>query len=185
MGACISQGYEFSITMTGLDLAGKSSIIRSLEKENDPLDTTPTVGHEETTLEISGCTFKMWTPGGELKIRELWRHYLVASTAALIFVCDATDRERIDSGVNSAKHELGIMLGYDELARDAPLLIFANKQDLQNPLSVEEISAILDVKKISKNRPVKVIGSSAKTGEGLMDGLKWLRDILVQKSKSQ
>ena len=47
-------------------------------------------------------------------------------------VCDATDKERIDNGMNSAKHELGIMLGYDELARDAPLLIFANKQDLKS-----------------------------------------------------
>jgi len=192
MGACLSQQYSFDIVMTGLDEAGKTSILRSMLKESNPLATDPTVGYEENKIEMSSCTFIIRAPGGERKIRDLWRHYLQPSTAAMIFVCDATDKNRMDgsgksNNSESAKNELSILLGYDELQRDAPLLIFANKQDLQNkkPLSREEVVRILDVSKISKNRQVKVFASSAKTGGGIQEGLKWLREILIEKAKNQ
>jgi signal recognition particle receptor subunit beta len=53
----------------------------------------------------------------------------------LIFVVDSNDRERI----TDAADELGKMLNEDEL-RDATVLVFANKQDLPNAMSVAEIT---------------------------------------------
>jgi ADP-ribosylation factor protein 1 len=50
-------------------------------------------------------------------------------------VVDSNDRERIAE----AREELEKMLNEDEL-RDAVLLVFANKQDLPNAMSVAEIT---------------------------------------------
>lgn len=63
--------------------------------------------------------------GGQDKIRPLWRHYF-QNTQGLIFVVDSNDRER----VGEAREELMRMLAEDEL-RDAVLLIFANKQVIE------------------------------------------------------
>ncbi len=52
----------------------------------------------------------------------MWPLYF-QNTQGLIFVIDSNDRER----VGEARDQLQRMLSEDEL-RDAPLLIFANKQ---------------------------------------------------------
>ncbi len=62
------------------------------------------------------------SPGGQDKIRPLWRHYF-QNTQGLIFVVDSNDRDR----AAEARDELHRMLNEDEL-RDAVLLVFANKQ---------------------------------------------------------
>ena len=58
----------------------------------------------------------------------MWRHYF-QNTQGLIFVVDSNDRER----VGEARDELHRMLQEDEL-RDAVLLIFANKQVINNKM---------------------------------------------------
>ena len=59
-------------------------------------------------------------------IRPLWKHYYTG-TQGLVFVVDSQDRERIDE----AKRELHGILSDREM-KDCLLLVFANKQDLEN-----------------------------------------------------
>ena len=66
--------------------------------------------------------------------RPLWRHYY-QNTDVLIFVVDSNDRERMDE----CKDELSRFLREDEL-RDCCLLVMANKQDLPNAMSLQEIT---------------------------------------------
>ena len=66
--------------------------------------------------------------------RPIWRHHY-HNTQGLIFVVDSTDRERIDD----AREELHKMLLEEEL-RAAVVLIFANKQDMQNTMTIKEIT---------------------------------------------
>ena len=63
--------------------------------------------------------------GGQDKIRPLWRHYYMG-TQGLIFVVDCADRDRIDE----ARQELHRIINDREM-REAIILVFANKQDLQ------------------------------------------------------
>ena len=58
-------------------------------------------------------------------------------TDGLIFVIDSSDSERI----KDCKDELSKLLFEEKLA-GCSLLIFANKQDLKNTLSIEEISKV-------------------------------------------
>jgi len=57
----------------------------------------------------------------------------------------------------------------------ASLLIFANKQDLAGALSQEEIARVLDLSTLGDTgRHWRIVGCSAWTGDGLIDGVDWI-----------
>jgi ADP-ribosylation factor-like protein 3 len=68
--------------------------------------------------------------------------------------------------------ELKQLLDEDRLA-NTPLLIFANKQDLMNALQPNEISDELGLNEI-RDRVWNILPCSAKSGEGLQDGMEWV-----------
>ena len=113
--------------------------------------------------------------GGQDKIRPLWRHYY-SGTQALLFVVDSTDHDRIDE----AAVELMTVLSDKEMA-DVVLLVFANKSDLSNRLSVEEITKRLGLNKLHADWHVQP--ACATTGDGLLEGLAWLNDALARKRR--
>jgi len=116
-------------------------------------------------------SFTIWDVDGQDKIRLLWRHYF-ENTDAVIFVIDSSDRTRFDE----AMKELDILLNAPELS-EAVLLVFANKQDLPQAISVMEITDKL-LSKINQNRCWHIQATCAKSGDGLYEGLQWLTNIL-------
>jgi len=54
------------------------------------------------------------------------------------------------------------------------LLVFANKQDIQGALKPAEIAKVLNLEVMDRSRHWKIVGCSAYTGEGLLDGFDWL-----------
>ena len=109
-----------------------------------------------------------------MQIRPLWRHYF-QNTQGLIYVVDSNDRDRIQE----ANEELQKMLREDEL-RDATLLVFANKQDLPNAMSVSEITDKLGLHSLG-SRKWYIQATCATTGDGLYEGLDWLSTALNAK----
>ena len=65
------------------------------------------------------------------------------------------------------------MLQEDEL-QDAVFLFLANKQDLPNSLSVDEITDKLDLHSLPVSRKWNILATCAKTGDGLTESLGWL-----------
>ncbi|KAL2241639.1 UNVERIFIED_CONTAM: ADP-ribosylation factor 1 [Sesamum indicum] len=124
---------EMRILMVGLDAAGKTTILYKL-KLGEIITTIPTIGFNVETVEYKNVSFTVWDVGGQDKIRPLWRHYF-QNTQGLIFVVDSNDRERI----TEARDELHRMLNEEDL-RDATVLVFANKQDLPNAMTVPEVT---------------------------------------------
>ena len=159
----------------GLDGAGKTTILYKL-KLGEVVTTIPTIGFNVETVEYQNVSFTVWDIGGQDKIRPLWRHYY-QNTHGLIFVLDSNDYGRF----NEAKDELMTILEEDEL-KNAALLIFANKQDLQDALDKEMITEKLGLNTF-KNRSWFIQISSAITGDGLYEGLQWLSDQIVPQSK--
>ncbi|EAT81941.2 hypothetical protein SNOG_10547 [Parastagonospora nodorum SN15] len=176
MGASISKmmnkifgSKEMRLLMLGLDAAGKTTILYKLKLDQD-VTTIPTVGFNVETVTYKNTKFNVWDVGGQDKIRPLWRHYFsgmlgrdgtVPGTQGLIFVIDSNDRDRIDE----AKTELTRII-QDREMKDALLLVFANKQDLNGDR--------LELGKIAKDHVWKVEPSCATTGEGIFEGLAWL-----------
>jgi len=163
-------GKDMRILMVGLDAAGKTTILYKL-KLGEVVTTIPTIGFNVETVEYKNINFTVWDVGGQDKIRPLWRHYF-QNTQGLIFVVDSNDRERI----GEAREELDKMLNEDEL-RDAILLVFANKQDLPNAMSVAELTDKLGLHNM-RNRKWYIQAACATSGDGLYEGLDWLSNAL-------
>jgi len=164
---------DMRILMVGLDAAGKTTILYKL-KLGEIVTTIPTIGFNVETVEYKNINFTVWDVGGQDKIRPLWRHYF-QNTQGLIFVVDSNDRERI----NEAHDELNKMLNEDEL-RDAAVLVFANKQDLPNAMSVAEITDKLGLHSL-RSRKWYIQSTCATSGDGLYEGLEWLSSNLKRR----
>ena len=150
----------------GLDNAGKTTILRKLSDE-DITTTTPTQGFNIKSVLHAGFKLNVWDIGGQKTSRPYWRNYY-ENTEALIYVVDCADRKRIDE----AGFELDEILGEEKLAT-VPLLVFANKSDLLQAKSADEIAELLSLFNI-KDRPWQIQACSGKTGVGLEQGLKWV-----------
>lgn len=136
----------------------------------------------------------MWDLGGQTSIRPYWRSYY-ANTAAVVFVVDSTDIERLEI----AADELRSMLNEDEL-RDSALLVFANKQDQVNGLSelyfgsgvadtflqpgakgAGEISEALKLGEL-RDRNWSIVACSCIDGKGINEGMDWLSSTVSSES---
>merc|ERR1711901_2453 len=166
---------EMRILMVGLDAAGKTTILYKL-KLGEVVTTIPTIGFNVETVEYKNISFTVWDVGGQDKIRPLWRHYY-QNTQGLIFVVDSNDRER----AAEANDELHRMLAEEEL-KDAVVLVFANKQDLPNAMSVAEVTDKLGLHSLC-SRKWYIQSTCATTGDGLYEGLDWLSSALSGKKK--
>lgn len=85
---------------------------------------------------------------------------------------DSADRRRLEeTGL-----ELSTLMDEEKLSK-VPILVFANKQDLLNALPSSEISTALNLSTI-RDRQWQIQACSAKTGEGLQDGMEWIVSIM-------
>ncbi len=175
---------EFRILMIGLDAAGKSTILYKL-KLGEVVSTIPTIGFNVENVSYKNVNFTVWDIGGQDKIRSLWFHYFQGSQG-LIYVVDANDRERIDL----ACEELKKSLNDPSMDQCESVLILANKMDLPHSLTVDQIVEKMDVYNLprvrGKQRDWFVQPSCAVKGEGLYEGLEWLRkSVIANMSKSR
>ncbi|SCW03662.1 LAFE_0G15412g1_1 [Lachancea fermentati] len=163
---------ELRILILGLDGAGKTTILYRLQI-GEVVTTKPTIGFNVETLVYKNLKLNVWDLGGQTSIRPYWRCYY-SNTAAVIFVVDSTDKDRIAT----ASKELHMMLQEEEL-QDAALLVFANKQDQPGALSASEVSKQLNLVEL-KDRSWSIVASSAIKGEGISEGLDWLIDVIKE-----
>ena len=70
----------------------------------------------------------------------------------------------------------------EEKLAGVPLLVFANKQDLLSAKEADEVSKMFGLTEI-KDRTWQVVACSAKTGDGLQDGMEWLMKTMAEKKK--
>lgn len=163
---------EMRVVTLGLDDAGKTSILFKL-KQNEFIQTIPTIGFNVETVEYKNMKFTIWDVGGQHKIRPLWKHYYF-NTQAVIFVIDSSNKDRL----SEAQNELAKLVQEKEL-REASLLIFVNKQDIQPCISIEDLTESFGLFKLCCNRSWHIQACDAKSGYGLQDGLEWLSRQMV------
>lgn len=106
-----------------------------------------------------GFKLNVWDIGGQKAIRPYWKNYY-DNTDGMVFVVDSSDEERL----NECVEELNALLVEEGLAK-VPLLVYANKQDLQFALEAEEILTQLKLMEI-QNRTWNIQACSALTKEG-------------------
>ncbi|KAJ8314325.1 hypothetical protein KUTeg_008886 [Tegillarca granosa] len=117
----------------------------------------------------------MWDVGGGKKLRHLWNYYY-PGIQVVFYVVDAHNKNRLEE----AKEEFDRVL-QDTVLKGVPVLILANKQDLNGALSKDEISSYFGVQDIT-DRYCDVIETSARINLGLTECLD--RAIELCKPKS-
>ncbi|KAL1891143.1 Arf GTPase arl1 [Ceratocystis pirilliformis] len=163
---------ETRILILGLDSAGKTTLLYRL-KIGEVVTTIPTIGFNVESVTYKNLHLNVWDLGGQTSIRPYWRCYY-ANTAAVIFVIDSTDIERLQT----ASDELRAMLQEDEL-KEASLLVFANKQDQPGAKGAADISEALRLSEL-RDRNWTIVGCSAIDGSGVNEGMDWLVSTIAQ-----
>ena len=161
---------ELELAIIGLQNAGKSTLINSLQTGNFDEDQIPTVGVNIRSVKKGKVTMRIWDLGGQRRYRESWEKYC-ASSDCVVFVLDATDKKQIDV----AKDQLDQLLGWESV-EGIPLLVLANKNDLPDCLTETEVIDLFNLKSIN-DRKVACYSISAKNMNNLDTALNWMSDL--------
>lgn len=153
-GRHLSFSFELTFShVVGLDASGKTTMLYKMKLGGSFTDallgesfgplipphaeivtSIPTIGMNIESLEYKNIHFSSVDIGGRGMIRPLLRHYY-QGTKGIIFTVDSNDRERIEEAASELAR-----LKTEETLNEAALLVFANKQDLPNAMSVAEMT---------------------------------------------
>ena len=180
-----SKPKQCRIIMTGLENAGKSAILRMLRRVGleDHWMVLRTIGFDVESLDYKHVNLVCWdTPASGIKLRPLLCHYY-ANTNGYIVVVDANDQERMPE----VKEEIQKFFTND-LFHSVPLLVFANKTDLPFAVPTADLATTLGLHEFTRVQHTStrtritqthIQPCCAPTGEGLYEGLLWLREAMA------
>ena len=168
------------VLLLGLDGAGKSTLLQQLKHHggSELTTTAPTIGHDIAHFEQGACSFTVCDVGGQRRVRSQWARYLspretsgpMNERHSIIFVIDAADVGRLPE----ARDELHSLLR-DPRVHTSALLVFANKMDVEDALSVADVAERLGLgRESSLGGRYCVRGGSTRTGEGAVEALDWV-----------
>lgn len=164
-----------ALAIIGLDNAGKTTLVKQIVAGTFGGQYKPTIGVNVESAKIDGWNLAIWDLAGQRRFRDaLWNNFM-ANANGIIFVVDMSDKLRIDE----VKREFDLRIRSNYMFYEIPILIMGNKIDLPDVMSEDELIVALEL-----NDPTKVPASyrlqpcSAKTGEGIYDGLKWLLEAI-------
>ncbi|XP_038595401.1 ADP-ribosylation factor-like protein 4D [Micropterus salmoides] len=169
------------IVVIGLDSAGKTSLLYRL-KLREFVETIPTKGFNMERIKVpmgktNTTMLQVWDVGGQEKLRPLWKSY-TRRTDGLVFVVDAAEAERMEE----AKVELHRITRLAE-NQGVPVLVLANKQDLDGAMSASEVEKVLALHELSSSTLHHSQGCSALDGQGLEPGLEKLYEMILKRKK--
>ncbi|KAB0793296.1 hypothetical protein PPYR_12916 [Photinus pyralis] len=164
---CRRKTPEKIVYIAGQSDAGKTTILYKYKLgTNHPIETCHTTGYFQETIVHRGISFNMVDMGGGEKILPCWLR-VFDNASVLIFVIDSTDTMCISTS------DYYLRSWIENLEKNQlVVLIFANKQDLPNAMTVEELTDKMNLK--SLRIPWHIQPASAINGEGINEGLDWL-----------
>eukprot|EP00922_Rhytidocystis_sp_ex-Travisia-forbesii_P039948 GHVS01059414.1.p1 GENE.GHVS01059414.1~~GHVS01059414.1.p1 ORF type:complete len:193 (-),score=30.21 GHVS01059414.1:533-1111(-) len=170
------------ILFLGLDNAGKTTLLHML-KDDRVAQHVPTLHPHSEELLVGKLRLKTYDLGGHETARRIWKDYF-AAVDAIVFMVDATDRDRFAE----AREELNHLLESQELST-IPFVVLGNKIDKPQAASEEELRQHLglyshitygrDRKGDSGIRPVELFMCSVIKRMGYADSFRWLSQFLA------
>lgn len=172
----LTQKDDYFILILGLDNAGKTTFLESAKtkftaeyKGINPNKITSTVGLNIGKIDVKGIRLNFWDLGGQEELQALWDKYY-SECHGIIYTVDSNDRAR----VQESKRSFDTMISNPNL-KGVPLLLIANKQDIEECMGVREVKPIFqdNAESIGK-RDCMVLPTSGLTGDGVEEGIDWL-----------
>lgn len=167
---------EYCILILGLDNAGKSTLLEQIKRRYGnnysglPFEKIKTtIGLNIGKISMSHVKLIFWDLGGQKELQSLWDKYY-EECHGVIYVIDSSDEKRMEES-----HQAFDSVVHDPHLEGIPLLILANKQDLQGSLGVEAIKNIFDGNSPSiGQRDYYIQPTSVLNGDGISTGIEWL-----------
>ncbi|NXR07106.1 ARL1 protein, partial [Semnornis frantzii] len=153
---------EMRILILGLDGAGKTTILYRLQV-GEVVTTIPTIGFNVETVTYKNLKFQVWDLGGQTSIRPYWRCYY-SNTDAVIYV----KFSRVCSNLPNSP----CLVSQEEELKKAILVVFANKQDMEQAMTPTEMANALGLPAL-KDRKWQIFKTSATKGTGLDEAMEW------------
>ena len=173
-------GIEKQIAFVGLFNAGKTTLVKRIKGEEEINSAYhPTMGLSMETFRIGPFEVAAADLGGQKSFQESFWKPFCRKSAAIVFVFDSADEKRVDEAGEAINKVLGWI---DE---QCIFLFLANKMDLDDALTLEDIISKLKLKDISTTtpHPFGVYQISALTGTNLEESISWLSDQLTKYNK--
>jgi|EP00802_Teleaulax_amphioxeia_P012342 ADP-ribosylation factor-like protein 13B len=167
---------NMTILLLGLDNAGKSTLLFGL-KDQLPDVVTPTIGFRPSKIVKGKYTIEWFDVGGAKNFRRVWQSYY-SEVHGIIYVVDAAAQDRFEE----SKETLISTLESEGIA-GKPVLVFANKQDLDGAASGPELTKVLGLLE-RKDCSHRVSPCIAKPPEGqpvdkrISQSLDWLLNAI-------
>jgi len=165
MGSSLSA----KILFIGLDGAGKTSLLTFLKEGPNDIAPKPSVGFETKEVKYKGVVMSIFDVAGASTVRDLWKHYY-GEVDAVVWVIDSADQGRFEE----SKNALTTALKDASMSRTCPMLIAANKCDVNGAKGEDEIKRALELEALLKGRVWAIKKTNSKGGEGIPDSFKWL-----------
>jgi len=157
---------KLEVVLVGLENSGKTTLLNVLAS-GAPVETVPTIGLNVKMVRKGGVQMKCWDIGGQAQYRSEWGRY-TRGCDVIIYVVDA---HAVDS-IPLARKELYRLLE-DQGLSHTPILVLANKVDLQPHISEQELITQLNLDYIQDN-PWLVIPISALKVINIDQVIEWL-----------
>ena len=136
----IHKKIKTKISLVGFSGVGKTTITRLISAEQIPDTHIPTITGKVSTIKIGKLVFHLWDFAGQEQFSYLWSDFIFGSDAVLL-ITDSTLEN-----VEKSRYFIELIKDQTPNAHSAAI---ANKQDLENALSVEKIEEILGIKAYS------------------------------------
>ncbi|XP_015262499.1 PREDICTED: ADP-ribosylation factor-like protein 9 [Gekko japonicus] len=160
------------ILVLGLDGAGKTSILHSLTANQVKHSTAPTEGFNAVCVSTEDSQMEFLEIGGSEFLRSYWKMYL-SRVLLLIYVVDSADHKRLPM----AKKLLHQLVQNNSTL---PVMILANKQDLEGAYCITDIHEALALSDIGDERKMFLIATHvAEDGSEITSGMKDTRELIA------
>ncbi|KAJ1061160.1 hypothetical protein K5549_012183 [Capra hircus] len=160
------------ILVLGLDGAGKTSILHFLALNRVQRSVAPTQGFNAVCISTGDHQMEFLEIGGSEPFRSYWEMYL-SKGLLLVFVVDSADHKRLPE----AKKYLHQLIGTNPVL---PLVVFANKQDLEAAYHITDIHEALALSEVGNDRKMFLFGTQVtENGSEIPSIIQDARDLIA------
>ena len=167
--------YIFKIVLVGDTCVGKSCILVRFSDDVFVENYVTTIGVDFRfkTMVVNGkiAKIQIWDTAGQERYRSITTAYY-RGAAAIIICCDITNKESFYN-LNNWIEEVSKYID-----KDVDKLVLLNKCDLKSEKKIDQS----EISKFKKERGIKVMEVSAKTGEGIENAFQYIIGKLINKS---
>ena len=159
---------ETRLLMIGLPNGGKTSVLTRFSKKEHALHDMGNQKFRLRNMLHEGLNITVFDVGRDAYIDPYWSEYHYDRVVGIVFVVDACE----PSKMNEAKECFFSILKNEKLNK-VPVLIMANKCDVEGSMSSPKIGEALELHELKRNKH-HIVRTSAVSDEGIQVGFEWL-----------